>query len=366
MAAAGQRRRAARPGEQGRAGRGAELWVDAQAAPLRPEDGRNLLLDGDASGCRAGAASGEPSYRSSLEALDHRVVVPAGCSSSCAEPLDHLVVPVVGAQEQVAQARHAHVGLGVGARRRSGRPRAASSTTGSYSSLEPRLGDLARGMSARRGPASRGSPTPRRASASARVAPLVARAGSARAPARRQRHALEEEPLVALQRQVARRIAWSAPTCGEHLGHVGVDVLAAQRAGDATRGGGRPARSAGRRSGRRRSAASPGRAAGALAIRSQRARTCGRAWAGSCGRTRARGPRCPTIESSGIVCWPSGRSPARPSASTTSSNGRIRLTSSARGAGGGQARERAPPARAAEVVLRVGAREAGVLGHHPQ
>src|SRR3954454_16170740 len=64
----------------------------------------------------------------------------------------------------------------------------------------------------------------------------------------------------------------------------------------------------------------------AFAICSQRGRV--RVDVGRKLRSNSRGrPTLPTIESSGIDCRPSERSPVRPSASTTSSNGRIRFTS---------------------------------------
>ena len=62
-----------------------------------------------------------------------------------AQALDDLVVPVVGAQQQVAQADDAHVGLGLGAAAASGPASRSISTTGTYSSSKPGRGDLARG-----------------------------------------------------------------------------------------------------------------------------------------------------------------------------------------------------------------------------
>ncbi len=64
----------------------------------------------------------------------------------------------------------------------------------------------------------------------------------------------------------------------------------------------------------------------AFAIRSQRVRV--RALIGRNSRSKSRlRPTVPTIESRGIDLSPSELSPTRPSASTTSSKGRIRSTS---------------------------------------
>ena len=62
-------------------------------------------------------------------------------------------------------------------------------------------------------------------------------------------------------------------------------------------------------------------------MRSQRSRSRGVVGRKSRSNSRVRST-VPTIESTSIVCRPSARSPARPSASTTSSNGRITATSS--------------------------------------
>ena len=149
---------------------------------------------------------------------------------------------------------------------------------------------------------------------------------------------------------------------GEHLGHVRVDVPVAERAGhghavmavlhevhvaDPVHVD------------RRHRLAPPLRQVDALPAFPHALR--GRA--GTRGRTRASGPRSRRSSRAGIVCSPSLRSPTRPRAWTTSSNGRMWFTSSAPAEPGGQARERAPATCPAEVVLRVGAREAGVLGH---
>ena len=134
--------------------------------------------------------------------------------SSLPEPLEHLVVPLVRAQQPVALAdRRA-------CRRRSRCPspsRSASrsiSTTGRYSSLEPRARRPRRGRATRRGPAWRGSPTPRRprpARRSARGRDSCTRARRVGGSGTRSRNSA----LVALQRQVgeADRALGADPCC---------------------------------------------------------------------------------------------------------------------------------------------------------
>ena len=216
------------------------------------------------------------------------------------------------------------------ARRR--RPRAAPATTGSYSSrTRPRPSPRARAGG--RGRGWPGSPSLDER-AELRVAPLVGELDP-RARLRRQRDALVEHALVALEREVAQLQAAVGAELGQHLGHAGVDVGVAQRARDrdavvavldevqvadavdvdrrhrlaAAAGGGDPLPAAAdlvRRG--------PERAVELAGARST----------------------VPTIESSGIGCTPRSGWLARPSAATTSSNGSISRRRRARSAGAGR------------------------------
>ena len=99
------------PASKIKEGEEAELWVDARApAALRP-GGRKQPAGGE----RRRAGRRNCLAKLLPQGLHHRVVVPAGALELLAEALDHGLVPVVGAQQQVAQVGHAHVGLGGGA-----------------------------------------------------------------------------------------------------------------------------------------------------------------------------------------------------------------------------------------------------------
>ena len=131
---------------------------------------------------------------------------------------------------------------------------------------------------------------------------------------------------MALQRQVGERDLALGAELGQHLGHVGVDVLVAERARhrhavvavlhevqladpvDVDR-----AASTRRGAARRRPAPS--------------ARAPCPTWGGSCGRTRGRGRRCRRSSRARSPAGRAGARRARPSAATTSSNGRITFTS---------------------------------------
>ena len=147
------------------------------------------------------------------------------------EPLGDLVGPVVRLQQQEAQHRDPQVALGLGpaaaepglAQHVDASARTPRRTTRSASSR--------RDEHAARARATRGSPRTRPAWRAARSA-TRRRAGSARAWSRRERHALVEHALVALERQVAHLQLAVGAEPGPHLGDVRVDVLVAQRAGD--------------------------------------------------------------------------------------------------------------------------------------
>ena len=62
------------------------------------------------------------------------------------------------------------------------------------------------------------------------IAPWV-RQGDAQGGFAGERHALPKEPLVDLEGQVGQSDPATRPDAGLHLGHVGVDVVPAQRAG---------------------------------------------------------------------------------------------------------------------------------------
>ena len=112
------------------------------------------------------------------------------------------------------------------------------------------------------------------------------------------------------------------------------------------------------RSGRRRSAASPGHRVPPRSPSASRGQTSAERQA----RTPRRGPPSTRPKSAPGSSAARAASPRRPSASTTSSNGRITFTSlGSRGAAA--SRHRPPPARSTEVELSVGLWESGVAGH---
>ena len=247
----------------------------------------------------------------------------------------------------------AQVGVGLGRRRRACRPRAASrrpAGTPRRTTRAPRL----RGRGTRRGPASAGSPTPPRPRP-ARRSPRVGARGCARARAAGQRHALVEQPLVALVGRSAMRSERSAPTRVSDLDDVGVDRPCARARARPRRGGGRRARSGRRRCGRREigGIGSPRRAA--LAIRSQRARTravVGRNWRSK--PLRAVDGAEDRVQRHGLQA-DVALARRGPSAATTSSKGRMTSTSpGSRPSAARQARHDLAAARALEVVLGVG------------
>ena len=173
-----------------------------------------------------------------------------------------------------------------------------------------------------------------------------------------------EQPLVVLERQVGEPQLVAGVDARPHLGHVGVDVARARATWRRTRDGARRARSAGRRRGRREIGGNDS------------PRRCGRgdplpaaahaagSSAGSRGRSRASGRRCRRPSRAGSSAARAGPRRPCPSASTTSSNGRISadvvgLAAQPPADLGEQLRA----ARAREVVLRVGAGEARATVH---
>ena len=129
-----------------------------------------------------------------------------------------------------------------------------------------------------------------------------------------ERHALAEQPLVALDRQVGDEHVGAGADARLDLGDVGVDVLAPERAGDrdAVVAVAHEVQLADPedRDGRERLAA-PLRLGDPLPAGAQpRA-----AWGGRRGRSPCVRSTVPTIESSAIVCSPRSCSATRPSAS---------------------------------------------------
>ena len=132
---------------------------------------------------------------------------------------------------------------------------------------------------------------------------------------------------------------------GRDLGHVGVDHARGRAGGRPRPGGGRRRRSAGRRPGRRRSAASTRRGASPSRSAPSGGAPAAR-WAGS-SRSNSRGAvdgADDRVELDRLQAEPALA--ASPSAATTSSKGRITLTSS------GSRRSRAASRRAAGGVAR--------------
>ena len=186
-----------------------------QAPPLRPGVGREP------------EAAARPAGRSRIRCV--RVSSSRGGlrPQLLAQPLEDLLVPVVGAQQQVAQADDAGVGLGLGLVSDQVRPRAASRRSARTPRSNQVAGDLlaAHELTARLHQP--GSPRPRRPPPGRRT---TSRRGSTIRVAQlgRQRDALEEQPLVALQRQVVEPHAGVGADLGDDLGDVGLDHLEAQ------------------------------------------------------------------------------------------------------------------------------------------
>ena len=181
---------------------------------------------------------------------------------------------------------------------------------------------------------------------------------------RRQRHAREEDALVALDQQVAAAADALGRERGEDLGHVRRRSCAGRWPARSTPGGGRPGRSTGRRPGRRRSAASTRRAAApARAAPSARAR--GPRSAGSGGRSRAGSRRVPDdgVEPDRLQRRAS-RSPLKPERGDDLVERQDQVDVVGLAAQPvRQPGQHLAAADAQEVVLDVGAREPGVSRH---
>ncbi len=181
----------------------AELWLDTRKLHLF--DRRPASASGPTSAGRGpGAAGGRRRPRRER------------ASQLLAQRLDHLVVPVVRAQQQVAQADTA--------RRPRPRCRARSEAglaqhldTGTYSSRNQASATSLAAEELAAAPASAGSPRPRRPRRGPRSRRRFESWIRSRTR-RRQRHPLEEQPLVGLERQVARRDPLVGADLGEDLG----------------------------------------------------------------------------------------------------------------------------------------------------
>ena len=195
---------------------------------------------------------------------------------------------------------------------------------------------------------------PRRPRPAAAV-PRVRRA-HARVQLGLERDALAEQPLVVLEREVGEPQRPAGADARAHLGDVGVDVLAPERlrdrhavvavadevqVADPVDGDRRERLAAALRGGDPLPAAAHPRAW----------------WGGSRGRSRACGRRCRRPSRAGSSAARAAISPTIPSASTTSSNGRISATSS------GSRRSRRPSsARSCERRAREKSSCASALG----